>query len=330
LQGSVQRSAEQIRVNAQLVSAETGSQLWGEAFDRKRSDLFAIEDEITGRIANMLSLQLIRIEAQRAEQRSTSVDAIDYVMRGNALVLLRPPSMDNYRAAEDMFTRALQLDDHLPAALNGLAGMLASRALDFYAAPPDDLPRAGQLVSRVLAANPNDALAHYIKGQILRAQKRYDEAMVEYETHLALYPMGVRARSSLARAKILIGEPAAAIPLLEQAMRISPRDPSIGYMQWRLGFANLLLGKTDEAIRWTEKSLLTYYDVSEAYLNLAAALSLKGDEAGARAALSEAVKRDPNCTIAKVRIDYLSNRPKFVELLDQTLIAGLRKAGLPE
>jgi tetratricopeptide (TPR) repeat protein len=238
--------------------------------------------------------------------------------------------MDNYRAVEEMFTRALQLDNRLPAALNGLADMLSRRSLDFWAAPPDDVPRAEELVSRVLATNPNDALAHFIKGQILRAQRRYDEAMIEYEAHIALYPMAVRARSNLARAKILVGEPAEAIPLLEQAMRISPHDPGIGYMQWRMGFAYLLLGKTDEAIRWTEKSLLTYYDVSAAYLDLAAAFSLNGDEEVAQAALAEAIKRDPKCTIAKVRIDYLSNRPKFVELLDQTLIAGLRKAGLPE
>jgi adenylate cyclase len=165
-----------------------------------------------------------------------------------------------------MYERALQLDEHLPAAQTGLADVLSARVLDEMSdAPADDMPRAEDLVSRVLAVDPNYAQAHHVKAQILRAQKRYDEAIVEYETVIALYPMAVSSRSHLARAKILIGEPAEAIPLLEQAMRISPRDPGIGFMQYRLGLANLLLGNTDEAIRWYEKAVLAYYEPATAY-----------------------------------------------------------------
>jgi TolB-like protein/Flp pilus assembly protein TadD len=331
LGGSVERDADQIRINAQLVDAETGSHLWAEAFNRERGELFTVEEEITARIANTLNLQLTQIEARRAEERSTSTDATDYVMRGNAL-WLQPVSRDRCDALQEMYTRALQLDDRLPAALNGLAHTLARRVLDgFSDAREDDLRHADDLVSRVLAANPNDALAHYIKGEILRANKHFDEAIAECETAIALDPIAVAARNQLARAKILIGEPAAAIPLLEQAMRISPRDPDIGYMQWRLGYANLLLGNTDEAIRWDEKSVLTFYDPASAYMHLAAELGLKGDKAAAQAALAESVKLNPDfSTIAQVRSSLLSNRPKFLALAEQTLIQGLRKAGLPE
>ena len=62
-------------------------------------------------------------------------------------------------------------------------------------------------------------------------------------------------------------------------MRISPHDPNIGYTHYRLSLANLLIGNTDEAIRWYEKAALTYYDLADAYLELGAALSLKGDKA---------------------------------------------------
>jgi len=329
LEGSVQRSANQIRVNAQLIDAETGSHLWAESFDRERGDLFAIEDEITKRIANTVNSQLINIEARRAERRSTSTDAMDYVMRGNALWA---PTKDAYRAQVTMYERALQLDNQLPAALTGLAGALAGGVLDeFSDAPKDDLRRADELVSKVLAVEPNYFPAHHVKGQILRAQKRFDEAIVEYEIVISLYPMAVSARSHLARAKVNNGQPAEAIPLLEQAMRISPRDSSIGYMHYRLGLANLLLGNTDEAIRWSEKAVLTYYEPAYAYLELGAALGLKGDKAAAQAALAEAVKLQPDfATIAGVRKHWISNRPKFVELQERTAIAGLRKAGMPE
>src|SRR5262249_11144300 len=113
LEGSVQRSANQIRINVQLINAETGSHLWAETFDRERDDLFAIEDEITKRIANTLDLQLTKVEAERAVRRGTSADAVDYIMRGNAL-WQRPPSKDNYRAIEEKYARAVQLDEHLP------------------------------------------------------------------------------------------------------------------------------------------------------------------------------------------------------------------------
>ena len=331
LEGSVQRSSNQIRVNAQLIDAETGSHLWAESFDRERGDLFAIEDEITKRIARTLDFQLINIEAQRAERRGTNADAMDYAMRGNALCN-QPPSKDNYRAAAGMYERALQLDEHLPAALTGLATVLESRALDGLSdAREGDLRRAEELVSGVLAADPNSYDAHRVKAQILRAQKHYDEAIVEYETAIALFPMATDARSNLARAKILIGEPAEAIPLLEEALRISPRDPYIGFMHYRLGLANLLLGNTDEAIRWYEKAVLTYNDPADAYAELAAALSLKGEKAGAQAALAEAAKHDPQeTTLAYVRKIDPSDRPKFVDLRERTLIEGLRQAGMPE
>ena len=340
LEGSVQRSANQIRVNAQLIDAETGSYLWAESFDRERGDLFAIEDKITKRITQTVHLQLLNIEGQRAERRSTSADAMDYIMRAEA-VWQRPISKDNYRALAELYERALQLDEHLPRTLTGMADVLSSRVLDgFSDSPEDDLRRADELLSRALAVDPNYYYAHRIKGNILRMRKRYEEAIVEYETDIALNPMEVRGRSHLARVKILIGEPAAAIPLSEQAMRISPRHPFIGVMQYRLGLANLLLGNTDEAIRWYEKALQTDAvfplgtTSADAYLELAAALGLKGDKTAAQAALAEAVKRQPEyATIANVRGHHFpdqSDRPKFAELRERTLIEGLRKAGMPE
>jgi TolB-like protein/DNA-binding winged helix-turn-helix (wHTH) protein/Tfp pilus assembly protein PilF len=332
LEGSVQRSGNQIRINAQLIDAETGSHLWAETFDRELGDLLAIEDEITARIAHTLGLQLIDIEARRAERRGTSADAMDYVMRGNALANRPVFTKEKYRAAEQMFEKALQLDEHLPSALAGLADARTGNVLDgFSDTPESDLQRADELVSEILAANPNNFPAHAVKAQILRAQKRYEEAIVEYDTAIALNPMCLGCLIHLARAKILIGEPAAAIPLLNRALLISPRDPEIGFMHYRLGLANLLLGNTDEAIRWYKTAVLTYYEPADAFLELGAALSLKGEMPEAKAALAEAARLHPErMTIASVRTRLLSERPKFVELREQTVLKGLRTLGLPE
>jgi adenylate cyclase len=235
----------------------------------------------------------------------------------------------------ELYEKALQLDGHDPRALTGLADALTSAAGGgFSDAREDDLRRAKELVSSALAIDPNYVYAHHIRANILRYEKHYEEAIAEYEIELALNPLAVIARSHLAGIKIYVGAPAEAIPLLEQAMRISPFDHNSGLIHYRLGLANLLLGNTDEAIRWSEKAVMTNsYSPSSNYRNLAAALALKGDKAAAQAALAEAIKRQPEwTTIAKVRGQLLgfSDRPKFVELLDRTMIEGLRNAGLPE
>jgi TolB-like protein/DNA-binding winged helix-turn-helix (wHTH) protein/Flp pilus assembly protein TadD len=334
LEGSVQRSATQVRVNAQLIDAETGSDLWAESFDRGSGDLFAVHDEIARRIVNTVKWQLVEIEAKRAERRGADEDVTDYLIRADAAWHRGYFAKDTYRAVAELYGKALQLDGRDRQALTGLADALTSAAGDgFSDTPKDDLRRANDLISSALAIDPNYYYAHHIRGNILRVQKQYDEAMAEYETVIALNPAYVISRSHLAWLKILVGEPAEAIPLLEQAMKISPFNEDIGLIHYRLGFAHLLLGNTDEAIRWSEKAVPTYRQQQYTYRSLAAALALKGDQTAAHAALAEAMKRQPEwTTIAEVRAQLLdrSDRPKFVELLDRTMIEGLRKAGLPE
>ena len=106
LEGSVRRSGNQVRINAQLIDAETDAHLWAERFDRDTSDLFALQDEITGRIAIALNLELVDAEAARPTEHP---DALDYIFRGRA-ALSKPSSRDNYAEAISMFERALALD----------------------------------------------------------------------------------------------------------------------------------------------------------------------------------------------------------------------------
>src|SRR5262249_39067835 len=106
LEGSVRRSVNQVRVSAQLINAETDAHLWGERFDGETADLFALQDEITARIANALGVELVAREAARPTEHP---DALDYVLRGRA-VLLKPRTRDTHRKAIDWYERALALD----------------------------------------------------------------------------------------------------------------------------------------------------------------------------------------------------------------------------
>ena len=86
LEGSVERSGNQVRLNAQLIDAETDADLWAERFDGDTSDLFALQDEVTRRIAISLNLELIVAEATRPTRNP---DAVDLILRGRSM-FLRP------------------------------------------------------------------------------------------------------------------------------------------------------------------------------------------------------------------------------------------------
>jgi len=123
LEGSVQRAGDQLRINAQLVDTETGAQIWGDRFDRNAADLFALQNEITARIARALQSQLAIAEARRPTDHP---DALDYMLRGRA-VLTRPISKENSDEAVTLFETALALDPKSADAATWLAATLAFR-----------------------------------------------------------------------------------------------------------------------------------------------------------------------------------------------------------
>ena len=172
LEGDVQRSGNQVRVTAQLVDAEADAQLWAERFTGDAGDLFALQDEITSRIAVALDLELVDAEASRPIDRP---DTRDYILRGRA-VRLQPPSRENRDEAIALFERALALDPQSAMAQSWLAIALIARVLDFMAPNATaDIARAEELADRALVALPRGTTVHFAKAQVLRAQHRYSE-----------------------------------------------------------------------------------------------------------------------------------------------------------
>jgi len=234
LEGSVRRSGNRVRVNSQLVDAETDAHLWAERFDRDIGDLFALQDEITSRIANSLGVELIAAEAARPTEHP---DVLDYILRGRA-VLLKPRTRDTCREAINSFEHALALDPQSVEAQSRLAAVLVVRVLNGVAdSSTADLARAETLVDQVLAASSRNAFAHYVKGHVLLALKRWEEAIPEYEAALALDHNLVAALHGLAWCKLYAGSIGEVTPLVEQAIRLSPRDPGIGHCYDLIGTA---------------------------------------------------------------------------------------------
>jgi TolB-like protein len=231
LEGSVQRSGNRVRVSAQLIDAETDTHLWADRLDRDAGDLFALQNEITSRLAVALNVELVGAEAARP---TTQPDALDYILRARALYLGKVPTRQNYAEQIALYERALTLDPGSEKVQSFLAWRLAARVLDQMTdSAASDLTRAETLADRALAAFPSTALAHYAKAQVLRAQQRFEEAISEYETVLALNRNWVQAIAALGYCKFVTGSIEEAIPAQERAIRLSPRDPEIWlYYYW--------------------------------------------------------------------------------------------------
>ena len=254
LEGSVQRSGNQVRVNAQLIDAETDEHLWTDRFDRDMGDLFALQNEITSRIAIALNLEVTSREAARP---TDNPDALDYILRGRA-AYWKPASREQRMETISLFERALALDPGSVEAKSSLANELAARAMGGWTnSAADDVARAEELVANALATSSRNALAHYAKGAVLRVQGRCEEAIPEYETVIALEDRSwvyVYALQHLARCKLLTGSLDDVIPLSEQAIHLSPRDPYIYIPLGLIGQVHLLQSRTHEAILWFEKA----------------------------------------------------------------------------
>jgi tetratricopeptide (TPR) repeat protein len=171
-----------------------------------------------------------------------------------------------------------------------------------------DIARAEGLAGQAVAASPRSPRAHYAKGQVLRAQvqvlgaqDRCEEAITEYEAAIALDRNLVFPIAALGWSKFLTGSIEEVIPLVEQAVRLSPRDPAISiWYQW-IGIVHLLQSHTDEAIVWLEKARNANPAHPIIRANPASAYGLKGETERCRG-----TRRSPE---AEQRRSFFQHRP---------------------
>jgi adenylate cyclase len=332
LEGSVRRSGGRVRVNAQLIEAATDAHLWAERFESDASDLFVLQDEIVSRIAIALNIELIAAEAKR---RTEHPDALDYIFRARAMV--RPPTPEDRAKRIIMYERALAIDPHSAEAQSGLAYALVGRVLaDMSDTAAVDLERARRLSEQALATSLRSPLAHQAKGDVLRAQGKYAEAISEYEKALVLDRNWVAAFFPLSQCKFFTGAIEETIPLIERAIRLSPRDPQTGQFYFQIGRVRLLQSRTEEAITWLEKARNQYPAHPVFRAQLAAAYALAGETERGAAELAEARRLsadDRFSSLAGERSNpmfYGAAVAKVRALYEATYFEGLRKAGMPE
>jgi tetratricopeptide (TPR) repeat protein len=214
-----------------------------------------------------------------------------------------------------------------------LAWQLAARVLDQMTdTAASDLARAETLADRALTAFPGTALTHFAKAQILRAQQRFEEAIPEYETVLAINRNWVLAIAALGYCKFITGSIDEAIPAQERAIRLSPRDPRIWLYYYWIGQVHLLQSRIDEAVLWFEKARSANPEHSLPHAYLASAYGLRGESDRAIAALARAREfggGDRYRSIARLRAVGPFGAPNIRALFETTYFVGLRIAGMP-
>jgi TolB-like protein/Tfp pilus assembly protein PilF len=333
LEGSVRRTGDQIRVNAQLIDTESGAHLWADRIDTDRVNLPQVQNEITSRLARTVDVELVKDVSRRIEQEKTiNPDARDLVMRGWAW-RYRPASKDTRREALRAFERALELDSRSIDARIGIAAVLVLNLGDGMSdAPEQDEVRADRLLGEALDNDTNRQMAHAVRGQLRRLQNRVPEARTELETAIALDPNYVWAHQQLGWTLMHLGEPGGAITQAEIAIRLNPRDPNIFGPYALLGWAHMLAGHVDQAIEWLVRARGENPRIWYVHYALASALGLKGDTEGAKASLSDLQKTKPeinSIAASYVYAPFLAY-PSYRALIDTTINEGLRRVGFPE
>ena len=336
LQGSVQRGSDRLRVNAQLIEAASGAQLWSDRFDGGEADLFALQDQITGRIANSIGREINVRAAVDAEKRKTNPQATDFLIRGIALAD-KPHTLEGLLEQEELFRKALALDPNNSDAWARLGRAILMQRTNFgsilLSEQKDEKLREGRkAVEKAIALDSKSARAHLAEGVLYRvlgnnaASARAMEAAVALDRNLAIAHAGVGI------ALIHVGEPEKAIPWIEQAMRLDPLGPQIDIHQANMGRAYFLQRRSDLAIEWLLKAQSSNPRIPRVYANLAAAYAQKGDDAAARLTTDSLLRVAPNFKISDDAFDASGpfSPEAYRELYQQVFLPAARKAGIPE
>jgi TolB-like protein len=327
LEGSVQRSGTRLRVNVQLIDAETGNHLWAERFDKPVADLFEVQDEVVSRLANALDAELTAAEARRAE-RSQHPDATDLLFQGFALANkgITPEYMTK---ARNFFERALTLDPKNVDALVGIAsvdlGMAANRLVD------DGVTRlavAETALTRALSLDPRHAWAHTFIGVVRIYTNRAALGIAACEQALVLDRNLVSAHAFIGLGKYFLGRGEETEAHIQEALRLSPRDIYRYWWMVFVGSAKLQLHADAEAVIWLRRSIEANPNWPMSHFLLAAALSLLGSPDEARAAARAGLALDPSFTLRRLRESPNSDNPTYLATRER-IYEGMRLAGLP-
>jgi adenylate cyclase len=322
LEGSVRRSGNRVRVNAQLIDATNGNHLWAQRFDRNLEDLFSVQDEVTQSIVAVLP-ERVQAAAFEAASRKTSnsLDAYDHLLRGKYCHHLE--TLEANSEAEAHFDRSIDLDPRFASAFAWKACTLGQAwNNEFRPRTPELFQEMIQLVEHAASLDENDTECHRIMCRIALIQAKYAKSDYHLERALVLNPNDPRLVVQRGINLTFLGNPAAAIPWIETAMRLDPFSAHRYYLD--LVRALFMDRRPAEAVAVLERTTREHW---EHYLWAAASNAALNEKAAALEAAQGAIMLRPQLSIAS----YVDGRFKWKRSEDRArLREALARAGLPE
>jgi adenylate cyclase len=325
LEGAVQRSGDRIRVTAQLIDAVKGHHLWSEQYDRKLSDLFTVQDDITLRIVAVLEVRLTEGEQSRLRfgRGTRSIEAWASATRGFAL--FRTLSKENNARAKQLLEKATSLDPSFAWAWTVLAATHWGDARNGWSASRAESFRISfELANKSKALDDSVPYTYGLLGLLHLLKREYEQAIAHCEKAVALDPNGADRMAVLAVVLTYAGQPREAATLLERAMRLNPRYP--GWYLVTLGRAYRLSGRLDDAIEPLERAKQRIPRNDHARAVLIVTYLEVGREAEARAEAAAMLKLKPKFSTRK----FANVIPYKDPVQTKRVLDALRKAGLPE
>ena len=335
LQGNVQRSGEKIRINAQLADTSSSGQLWAETFDGDRSNLFALQDRITSRIANSIGREIAVVAARESGARKTDPQAGDLLLRAVALTT-KTRTLGSIQQQEKLLREVLALDPNNVEAMALLATALVRQRLQYAVVlgPQVSEEKLKEGYSLALKANeldPANASTYDVLGYYFFTRRDLSRAIAAFEKGIALNPNDASLYIGLASTSLISGEPKKVIGYAEQSLSLDPRGQQISTAMMFLGLGHFYLGHDDPAIEWLEKARAETPHRPIPLQHLAVAYAKKGDLVKAKAATAELLRIAPNFRLSNGSQYPLPSSPEaYKKLWRQVYMPAAKKAGLPE
>lgn len=332
LSGSVQRMNRHVRINAQLADGRSGAQIWSDLFDGDVEDLFALQDLITGRIANSLGREIFVAAARDGDWRDISPRSSDLVMRGIAADN-RPQSLETLQEQETLFARAAELDPRNCEALARLSRAITLQVTQAHASSAqklDAMTRGAEYAEKAVAVDPGNARAHYSMALVHVLRGDFEKSALANEAAIALDRNFALAHNNRGNSFVHLGKGREALLAAETALQLDPRGPQHGASWVVAGFARLLLKDFDEAVTCFARARTANPRLPRAHVGAAISSALKGDLEAARAATKDLLHLVPHYRLSETIDACLpTSVPLYRRFYEGTLRIGAEAADLP-
>jgi adenylate cyclase len=335
LEGSVRRSGDEIRVNAQLIDATTGGHVWADRYDGDLKNIFALQDKVTRHVVTVLAVELTKDDRERVARRGTeNAQAYDVFLKGWQHYLRQTP--EDFRAAIIQFKKAAELDPEYGRAYAALAATYWEASTRYwgvtlgFSSKNDAQFQAEQFLAKALR-DPTP-LAHQVASAMLLQARQHDEAIEEAKRAIAGDPNDADGYVALAAVFSFSGKPREALELLDRAMRLNPHYPS--HYLYQFGLSQFGMQRLEDAAASLQRALTLSHDDYWSQRLLLAIYGLLGHRADASRLLDTIREQDKRGKISyydPLTVRAITYWYPFANQPDAERFAeGLRNAGVPE